>query len=72
MENLLFAASAASTSINDLWYAFPLIVAVSLVYAATRHEQAKPILLHALRLAVWITGFMAVVFVVLVLISWHL
>jgi hypothetical protein len=59
------------TSIHDLWYAFPLIIVVSLVYAATRHEQAKPIFLHALRVGLWITGFMAVVFVALVLISWR-
>jgi len=57
---------------GDLWYALPLIIAVSLVYAATRHEQMRPILLHAGRVALWVVGFMAVVFVVLALISWRL
>jgi len=57
---------------GDLWYAVPLIIAVSLVYAATRHERMRPILLHAGRFALWIVGFMAVVFVVLTLISWRL
>jgi len=57
---------------GDLWYALPLIIAVSLVYAATRHERMRPILLHAGRVALWIVGFMAVVFVVLGLISWRL
>ena len=57
---------------GDLWYALPLIIAVSLVYAATRHEQMRPIVLHAGRVALWIVGFMAVVFVVLGLISWRL
>ena len=57
---------------GDLWYAVPLIIAVSLVYAATRHERMRPILLHAGRVALWIVGFMAVVFVVLTLISWRL
>jgi hypothetical protein len=55
-----------------MWYALPLIVAVSLVYAATRHEEAVPILKHALRIGLWIVGFMAVVFVVLLIISWQL
>jgi hypothetical protein len=55
-----------------LLYAFPLIVAVSLVYAATRHEQAGPILMHALRIGLWIVGFMAVILVVLLLVSWWL
>ena len=66
MDNLLLAV----TGINDLWYSMPLIVAVSLVYAATRHEQMGPILAHAGRIAVWILGFMAIIFVVLKLISW--
>jgi len=58
--------------LNDMWYAVPLIVVVSLVYAATRHEEAMPILAHALRIGIWITGFMVVVFVVLMAISWQL
>jgi cytochrome c1 len=40
-------------------------VSISLVYAATRDEQMAPILHHALRLGLWIIGFMAVVFAVL-------
>ena len=55
---------------NDMWFAVPLVVAVSLVYAATRHEQAVPILQHALRIGLWIAGFMAFFFVVLLAISW--
>lgn len=65
MDSLL-----ASLLINDLWYALPLVIVVSLVYAATRHEAMPPILLHALRIGGWILGFMAVVFVVLLLLSW--
>jgi len=52
-----------------LWYTLPLIVSVSMVYAATRHERMGPILRHALRSAIWIIGFMAVVFVILYLLS---
>jgi len=55
---------------SDLWYAVPLIIAVSLVYSATRHEQMRPILHHAVRTAVWIVGFMAVVFAILWLVDW--
>jgi hypothetical protein len=56
---------------GDLWYALPLIVAISLVYAATRHERMRPILPHAGHTALWIFGFMAVIFVLLVLVSWY-
>ena len=59
-------------AVSQFWYAAPLIVVVSLVYAATRHELMQPILAHAARTAVWITGFMVVVFVLLSLLSWGL
>jgi hypothetical protein len=65
MGNLLLGA----VGINDFWFALPLIVAVSLVYAATRHEQMGPILYHAYRIGVWIVGFMLVVLVVLWVLS---
>jgi hypothetical protein len=41
-----------------LWYAVPLIVSVSLVCAATRHELMRPILEHAVRFAAWVLVFM--------------
>ena len=54
---------------NDLWYSLPLIVSVSLVYAATRHETLGPILAHAFRVGLWTVGFMVLIFAVLLLIS---
>jgi hypothetical protein len=51
--------------INQLWYSLPLIVAISLVYSATRHEAMRPILGHSLRLGVMILGFMAVIWAAL-------
>jgi hypothetical protein len=67
MNNLLLLAA---TGINNFWYALPLIVVVSLVYAATRHEEMRPILEHSVRIGVWIVGFMVCVFVVLLLMDW--
>jgi hypothetical protein len=43
-----------------LWYALPLIVSVSLVCAATRHELMRPIMHHAVRFGAWVVAFMAV------------
>jgi hypothetical protein len=43
-----------------LWYALPLVVSVSLVCAATRHELIRPILGHAVRFGAWLLAFMAV------------
>jgi hypothetical protein len=42
----------------QLWYAVPLIVAISLVYGATRHELRGPILHHAWHTGLWMTGFL--------------
>ncbi|MBI84341.1 MAG: hypothetical protein CMJ81_14170 [Planctomycetaceae bacterium] len=67
MDSFLFANFLSLR----LWYALPLVVAVSLVYAATRHESMLPILQHAWRIAVWIVGFMSIVFVILFLLEWH-
>ncbi|MDC0936592.1 hypothetical protein OAS39_09910 [Pirellulales bacterium] len=46
-------------AIVNLWHAAPLIVSVSLVCAATRHELMAPIVHHAIRFSVWVMVFMA-------------
>ena len=53
---MLFAA------VDRMWYALPLIVATSLVYGATRHELARPILSHAIRFGGWLLVFMGVLY----------
>ena len=57
---------------SQLWYLLPLVVVVSLVYGATRHELMVPILHHAFKAGIWILGFMGIVFVVLLFVSWNL
>ncbi len=60
----------ADWSNSQLWYAIPLIVSISLVYGATRHEQMVPILHHAWRTARWIVGFMVTIIAILTVVSW--
>lgn len=75
---MIAAATALWTMIGVLavmgplriWYAVPIITSVSLVYAATRHEELGPILVHAFRFAIWIVVFMAIVFAGLQALSW--
>ena len=55
-----------------LWYAVPLVVSVSLVYAATRHEDVPSILQHAWRFGAWILVFMLAVAAVVQLTTWTL
>lgn len=53
-----------------LMYYVPLIISISLVFGATRHEDTQTILRHAFYTARWITGFMAIIFFILLVISW--
>lgn len=69
-NHLLAVLVATRLGDMNLWYAIPAIVAVSLVYAATRHEETGPILQHAVRVGAWITGFMLAVFVVIEFVAW--
>jgi hypothetical protein len=60
----------AAAPISQLWFALPLVIAVSLVYGATRHEDLIPILQHSWRAGAWIGGFMVSIFLVLFLLGW--
>jgi hypothetical protein len=70
LADLTTACLLAAIGPLRMWYAVPIITSVSLVYAATRHEQMGPILVHAVRFAIWIVAFMAIVFAVLQALSW--
>jgi hypothetical protein len=54
-----------------LWYAVPLIVSVSLVCAATRHELMRPILEHAVRFALWVLVFMGLFVALMWFLEWQ-
>jgi hypothetical protein len=60
----------AAVGATRLWYAVPLVTSVSLVCAATRHEDMRDILIHACRFAVWVVVFMAIVLAVIQFLSW--
>jgi hypothetical protein len=68
----MWAFLADLPAVNQLWFALPLIIVVSLVYGATRHENMIEILYNAYRAAVWIISFMAIIFGVLFVVSWFL
>lgn len=68
-DSLLLASSLLAPQI---WYVLPLILSVSLVYGATRHELPGPILYHAWHTALWMVIFIGGIFGVLALVSWWL
>ena len=58
--------------INVYWFAIPLVVAISLVYSASRYESWPRIKAHALRLCLTILGIMLATMAVLLLINTQL
>ena len=68
----MFELVGALARINALWHVVPLIIVVSLVYGATRHEHMSEILHNAYRAATWIVGFIAIIFGILLVVSWLL
>ena len=59
-----------SMSLGYLLMYLPLLVAVSMVIGASRHEKTHLILDQTVRTAVWVTTFMLSIYVVLQLVSW--
>lgn len=47
----------------QIWYSLPLILVISLVYGATRHEHLKEIISHSIRAAIWLAVFLGIIFV---------
>jgi len=56
--SLLFALAGL---LPNIYYAAPLVVVISLVYGATRHERLAEIINHSFRSMIWVVGFMAII-----------
>jgi len=63
---LIFALTG---SVPNIYYAAPLVVVISLVHGATRHENPAEIIKHSLRSFVWVVSFMAIIMAVIWLAS---
>ncbi len=48
-----------------IWWSIPLVLVISLVYGATRHEELREILVQAYKSAVWVVSFMLIIFAVI-------
>ena len=64
--------AAADLAVTRSWFLLPLVVIISLVYSASRYESPERIVRRAAKVAVQILGFMAVVLVLLIALSWNL
>jgi hypothetical protein len=52
----------ASIWLAQIWYAVPLMIVISLVYGATRHEYLKEIIRHSISAFAWLLVFLGVIF----------
>ena len=59
-----------SMSLGYLFMYLPLLICVSCVIGASRHEKRELIIDQIIRTAVWITSFMLGIYAVLQVISW--
>ncbi len=57
------------SSTHRMWYVIPLVICISLVYAATHHEPMSLIIRRAIRTFCWILGFMLFAFIILYVIQ---
>ncbi len=63
-------ALVVSMSFGYLLMYVPLLVAVSCVIGASRHEKPHLIVDQTVRTAVWITSFMIGIYAILQVVSW--
>ncbi len=49
-------------STAQIWYAVPLVVVISLVWGATRHERLTEIITHSVKSLLWVLTFMGIIF----------
>jgi hypothetical protein len=56
-------------NIHVYWFVLPLVVAISLVYSASRHESWRKIWINAFRLCSWILGVLVLTMVILLAIN---
>jgi type II secretory pathway component PulF len=56
-------------TVHIYWLILPLVIAISIVYSASRHESWARIWMHSFRLALWIVGSLAVATAILLLIN---
>jgi hypothetical protein len=70
LTSTALSSTALIGGVSRIWYCVPLIVSISLVYGATRHELMPQILEHATRFGIWVVTFMLAIFALTVLMTW--
>jgi hypothetical protein len=58
-----------TASVHVYWLVLPLVLAISLVYSASRHESWPRIWSHSIHLGLWIVGLLVAATAVLLLIN---
>ncbi len=59
----------AAAKFNPYFYVLPVVVAISLVHGASRHDEWKPILSHSLRLGLLVMAILGGATAILLLVN---
>ncbi len=62
ISTLLAITGLLALGAAQIWYSIPLIIAVSLVWGATRHERLTEIITQSIRSLIWVLTFMGIIF----------
>jgi hypothetical protein len=49
-------------STAQIWYSVPLVIVISLVWGATRHERLPEIIAQSIKSLLWVLTFMGIIF----------
>ncbi len=62
VSNFIWTSPVLALVTPQLRYAVPLVIAVSLVWGATRHERLREIVGHTIRSLIWVLTFVGIAF----------
>jgi len=50
----------------QIWYSVPLVIVISLVWGATRHERLPEIIAQSIKSLLWVLTFMGLIFALII------
>ena len=54
----------------QIWYSVPLVIAISLVWGATRHERLPEIIAQSIKSLLWVLTFMGIIFALIMAVGY--
>jgi hypothetical protein len=61
----IFHLGLIALAAAQIWYSVPLVIVISLVWGATRHESLPEIITQSIKSLLWVLTFMGIIFAVI-------